>query len=411
MTVSRVTRYLLLAPVVLPFIVSDMAFAQQRQELDPNVTVQNRPRPEYDPIGARVGAFRILPELAITGAYSDNVGFDDKGAEQSDYIAIFRPSVQLRSDWSRHALGIELGSEVALHAKEGDEDYQDFFANGDGVLEISRQTNLKGNVGAARGSENQAEGDNNEIEDFTAVDGGLALSHQLNRVVLTVSGDAQRVVFDDSDQDDENRNEYNALLRTTYEMSPRLDLFVEGRYNILNYDENDQVTGDDQDSSGYEGRLGAGVDLTSVLFGEAFAGYRVQQFDEGGFDDETGFSFGVDLNWNVTQLTSIGVTGKRDFEASDQAGANSNFQTQVALSVAHELFRNVIIDGDAVYENDDFRGIDRQDDTYKLGAGATYWVNRNISVNAGYDYSNRNSNQAGEDFEANQISIGLTLRL
>ena len=56
-----------------------------------------------------------------------------------------------------------------------------------------------------------------------------------------------------------------------------------------------------------EGRLGASIDLTSVLFGEVFGGYVVQRFAEDDFDDETGFSFGVNLNWNPTLLTSVGL--------------------------------------------------------------------------------------------------------
>ncbi len=410
MTVSRLAYNLLLVPLLAPVVLSDMAIAQQQQALDPNVTVLDRPRPEYDPIGARAGAFRVFPELSLTGAYSDNVNFDDDGDEESDYIATIRPSVDFQSDWSRHALGLEVGAEFALHQDEDDEDYEDFFVNGDGRFDISRQTQLRADLGAELGHEGADEINNDGVEEFTSVDGGLALSHQFNRVTVTLGGDAERIVFDDNDQSDEDRYEYNATLRTAYDVSPRLDVFVEGRYNVLKYDEAQDVTEIDQDSDGYEARFGAGLDITSVLFGEAFAGYRVQEFDENN-DDESGVSFGVDLNWNVTQLTSIGVTGKRDFEPSNQANANSNFQTELSLDINHELLRNFVVGGSVSYENDNFRGVDREDDTYRFGAQATYWLNRNASLNAGYDYSERESNQDGEDFEANEISIGLTLRL
>ncbi len=411
MTVSRLAHHLLLVPLVVPVVFSDMAFAQQQQALDPNVTVLDRPRPEYDPVGARAGAFRILPELSVTGAYSDNVDFAEDN-EQSDYIATIRPSVDFQSDWSRHALGLEVGAEFALHQDEDDEDYEDFFVNGDGRFDISRQTQLKADLGVELGHEGADEANNDGVEDFTSVDGGLALSHQLNRVTLTLGGDAERIVFDDDNQSDEDRYEYNATLRAAYDVSPRLDVFVEGRYNILKYDEAqiDGVNVIDQDSDGYEARIGAGLDITSVLFGEAFAGYRIQEFEENN-DDESGVSFGVDLNWNVTQLTSIGVTGKRDFEPSNQVGANSNFQTELSLDINHELLRNFVVGGSVSYENDDFRGDAREDDTYRFGAQATYWLNRNASLNAGYDYSERESNEGGEDFKANEISIGLTLRL
>ena len=232
MTLSCIARSMLLIPVAVSFVLPEMAIAQQRQDVDPNVTVTQRPRPDYDPIGMRAGSFLIFPELAVSGTYSDNVNFDDDGEEESDFVTALRPSVQFRSDWSRHSLGVELGSELAFHVEESDNDYQDFFLDGDGTLEISRQTNLSANAGVRRGQENQAEGNNDEVEQFIAADGGLSLSHQLNRIVLTLGGNVERVVFDDDDEEDENRYEYDALLRTAYEVSPRFDVFVEGRYNV-----------------------------------------------------------------------------------------------------------------------------------------------------------------------------------
>ena len=40
-----------------------LAAAQQTQsdEPDPNITVQERPRPDYDPLGIRAGSFLIFP--------------------------------------------------------------------------------------------------------------------------------------------------------------------------------------------------------------------------------------------------------------------------------------------------------------------------------------------------------------
>lgn len=410
MTVSRIARHMLLILIALPLVLPDMASAQQRREVDPNVTVTDRPRPEYDPLGMRAGSFRILPELAITGTYSDNVEFDEDN-EESDYIITLRPVVALESDWTRHALGFEVGSELGFYLEEDNNDYEDFFAEGDGTLEISRQTSLRANAGIRQANEDQSEGNNNEVETFMEYDGGLSLSHQLNRVIVTLGGNVDRVEFDDNEDDDENRYEYNTLLRGTYEVSPRFDVFTEGRYNVLDYDEDQDGTGNEQDSDGYEIRLGTGLDLTTVLFGEAFFGYRVQNFDQDD-EEEDGISFGADLNWNVTQLTSIGLTGQRDFQPSDEAGANSIFQTRFGVSVAHEFLRNLVVDGSAIYQNDDFRGdSNRDDDIVRLGVGATYWVNRNASLNAGYEYSQRDSNQANQDYNANEISIGLTLRL
>ena len=413
MTVSCKAHRLLLASAALTLATPEFALAQQQPPIDPNTTVADRARPQYDPLGIRAGSFLVFPELTVTGAYSDNVGLDEDD-EQSDIVTEIEPSVEFQSQWSRHLLTVELGSEIAIHAEESDEDFQDFFAVGRGRIDVSRQTNITPNAQIRRaheGRDDPEDAGNDDLTDLYQFGGGIALNHEINRLGFTIGGDVLRSAFDEDAEKDRNANVYDVLLRTSYDVSPGLDVFVEGRYNVEDRDDNVDDNGIARDTDGYEGRLGAGLDITSVLFGEAFAGYRVQRFDEDDFDDETGVSFGVDLNWNPTLLTSVGFSGQRDFRATDEGDAASNFRTEFGITIDHELLRNMIARGEARYQNDDFRGDDREDDTILLGVGLTYWINRNLSFNAGYDYSGRDSNQAGEDYTVNEFSIGLTARL
>ncbi len=412
MTASFRVHRLLLASAALTIAAPEFALAQQ-QPVDPNTTVADRARPEYDPLGIRAGSFLVFPELGVTGAYSDNVGFDEDD-EESDIVTQIEPSVEFQSQWSRHLLAVELGSEIAIHAEESDEDYQDFFALGRSQIDVSRQTEIAATAEARlthEGRDDPEDAGNDELTDLYQFGGGVALNHDINRLGFTIGGEVLRSVYDDDEEEDRNANVYDLLLRTSYDVSPKLDMFLEGRYNVEDRDDNVDDNGVARDTDGYEARLGAGLDITSVLFGEAFAGYRVQRFDEDDFDDETGLSFGIDLNWNPTLLTSIGFSGTRDFRATDEGDAASNFRTEFGITIDHEFLRNMIVRGEARYQNDDFRGDDREDDTILLGAGLTYWINRNLSFNAGYDYSGRDSNQDGEDYTVNEFSIGLTARL
>lgn len=412
MSVSRLASPFLWGALVVPFVVADIASAQQREEADPNTTVRDRARPEYDPLGIRSGSFLIFPELTVTETYSDNIGFDEDN-EQEDFTTRILPSVEFRSDWTRHALSLNVGGDIAINANESDEDYQNVFAQAAGTLDVSRQTETGFELQAARSTEarDDPEDDGGDLTEYYTFGGALLGSHQFNRVTLSARGEVLRNLYADDQDEDRNSWVYDALLRTAYEVSPRLNLFVEGRYNLEDRDENIDDNGFERDADGYEGRFGAGLDVTSVLFGEAFVGYRVQRFEDDGFDDEGGVSFGLDLNWNPTTLTSIGFTGQRDFRPTDEVGAASNFRTEVGVSLDHELMRSVVLGAEARYQNDDFRGIDRNDDIYLLGAGVTYWMNRNLSFNAGYDYSTRNSNVDGQDFDVNQFTVGLTARL
>ena len=73
--------------------------------------------------------------------------------------------------------------------------------------------------------------------------------------------------------------------------------------------------------------------------------------------------------------------------------------------------RNVVLSADAGYTRDDFSGIDRTDDTIDLGAGASYLINRNFSIDAGYVFTKRWSDDSEEEFDRNVIRVGVTGRL
>ena len=73
-----------------------LAVAQQAQsdEPDPNIPVQHRPRPDYDPLGIRAGSFLVFPSLTLSGLYDSNV-FATKHDTDSDVAGIVAPVVEV----------------------------------------------------------------------------------------------------------------------------------------------------------------------------------------------------------------------------------------------------------------------------------------------------------------------------
>ena len=156
---------------------------------------------------------------------------------------------------------------------------------------------------------------------------------------------------------------------------------------------------------------GAAVDLTNLLVGEFSVGYRRQYFDEGDFDEEDGVGYNVDLTYTPTLLTTVTASGGGDFRPTTQDNAEANFRSNIGLGVEHELLRNVILAANVGYTRDEFSGIDRTDNTIGAGGGVSYLINRNFSVNAGYSFTTRSSDEDDEEFDRNLIRIGVAARL
>ena len=136
--------------------VPEMAAAQQAQsdDPDPNVTIADRPREDYDPLGIRAGSFFIFPSISLSGTYDSNA-FATNDNEDSDVGAILAPRVDVNSNWSRHALNFSAGAVGAAWAEYSENDYLDAFAASTGRLDITRGGHRHGHPAvrpAARGS-------------------------------------------------------------------------------------------------------------------------------------------------------------------------------------------------------------------------------------------------------------------
>src|SRR2546430_17302073 len=89
--------------------------AVARPRLDRGETVTSRPRPELDPLGMRAGSFLIYPRLGLQEVYNDNI-FAAESNEQGDFITLVRPQLDVRSDWTNHAVDLHAGATIGRHA-------------------------------------------------------------------------------------------------------------------------------------------------------------------------------------------------------------------------------------------------------------------------------------------------------
>ena len=370
----------------------------------------------YDPLGIRAGAFLIYPSLTVSEVYDDNVFATDNNTDD-DLITVVEPQVRAESNFSRHRLGFAAGSEVAFHINEEDEDYQDFYVSTDGRLDITRQNFVDAEVQFARGHRSrddpEDEGDRDELTELNRYGGELSFTQLFNRLNFRLTGRSLRTAYTEPEDADEDLVTYDALLRTGFFVSPRINAFVQGLYTIDKRDRSTDFAGIDRDSEGWGVAAGAEVDLTNLLVGEFSVGYRQQMFEEDDFDDENGISYNLDLTWTPTLLTTVGLRGGADFRptTSSGSGAESNFRNTAGIGVQHELLRNVRLAADFDYVRDDFSGVDRTDDTIYVGGGASYLLNRNFSIDAGYTFSKRWSDDETEEFDRNLVRIGVTARL
>lgn len=390
------------------------------QDLQRGESVLERRRPEVEQLGLRVGSFNFLPRLEAGATYDTNV-FATENNRRDDYIWTVRPRLEIRSDFSAHALNFTASANAGRYQEYSHENYTDYLFQTDGRYDFSKSGSLDGQVYHRQNHEGRGDIDSlsgyAEPVVYRTTGGEAGYTQRFNRVRTRLSGSANYYEYDDvalngggvARQNDRDRWEYAGVARVGYEFLDGYETFLQGTYSWNRYRRDTDFGGFKRDSDGYQVVAGISTDLTGLITGEFYAGYLGRNYDDSRLKDFNGLALGGRVNWAVTQLTA--VTGSvsrqvRETSASQGTGRASSYnRTVVALGVDHELLRTLLLNARAQYRNDDFNGISRKDNIYTLGAGATYQVNRYLYLTGGYTHERRNSDAAGLDYSDNLVYL------
>ena len=388
-------------------------------------TVADRPRPQYDPLGQRIGSFVLFPELRVLEQYESNIYYTEDN-EDDDFITRLQPRLTLQSDWNNHQLRLETGGDIGFYADHSEENFQDYYAGAAGRIDIRRSTQLRLETryshdhesrespdDADAGSGGQVADEPTQLDIYSA---GASLRHVFGRINGTLGGTFDRISFDDPDavgggtinEHDRDRDIYEGYVRVGYEIQPQYEAFVRGAYNKRVYD--GLENGVDRDSDGYTMAVGLAVDFGGLVFGDFFAGYRYQNYDDPTLDSLSGFGGGADITWNVTKLTTITGSLQGDLRETTQTNASGRLVTTGELGIDHELRRNILLGANLRATRDDYEGINRTDWIYGAGGDVTYLVNRYLRGSLGYEFRKRDAESTQDDFTNHIIFLRVGLQ-
>lgn len=408
-----VTRPGLIAVLLAGTLCPALPVVAQPEELP--ATVTSRGRPDLDPSGVPLGGFTLFPELAVEYRDDDNVYATNENAV-SDNSWVFRPALTLRSDWNRNSLSI--GANAALNRYDlltaEDHDDSEVFTrgrwdtanNGSFTADLTRSVNHEGRESAddARGFERTR---------FTTDATTLGYAVAPGRMLFEIEFDTATLDFDDVlgpngpvNNDDRDRDRTSSRLRVGYQVFDGYALFFEARDSETDYDDRFDDNGFERSSQGNEYVIGAALNVTEIMFGSAFYGRKSQTYDDPRFAKIGGPAFGLDVGWNITELTTLTFSGREQVAATTIVGAAGIDETRIGLRADHELLRNLILSIDWMTGSDEFKGIPRQDDYRASSFGARYLMNRRLQIEFEYTSRDRDTNAAADlNFSKRTITI------
>jgi hypothetical protein len=381
------------------------------------ISVQDRPRPSYDPLGVRLGGFDLNASVGVGVTSTDNV-FAAETDTEDDIATYIRPQATLGSHWSRHALRFRTGAYADNHADFSQDDIVDYYAGVDGRLDIGSRSAI--GAGASFNQDHQRREDPDspagaaEPVEYKRDSLYISGQHAFSRLRLTGRLSHDAYDYEDVaangggilDQDYRDYDQTIEALRAEFAVTARFAAVVEGAVNQREYNNSSL-----RDSDGRY--LGAGVsfDFTNLLRGEALITQYEQDYDDPSIGTVDGTGFTGRLEWFPTQLTTVNFEAGRTVEDSAFVG-DSYIRTRLSGRVDHELRRNIILNAGAQFEDREYQGVsDREDDLIGVDLGATYIANPRMRFNVGYGYRQNDSNFFGEDFEENRLTAGVSFHL
>jgi hypothetical protein len=392
-------------------------------------TVTDRPRPLFDPLGVRIEELFLYPRLELDESFNDNI-FATRSGTKSDFITSLKPRLDLVSNFGEHALNVSAGANLGWYASHSTENYQDAFASTSDRYDIDRGRHIFANaeidrLHVARTSPDFP-GAAAQVPIYTTYLAGLGYGQ--DQLPVTYRGDLSvarseyqavpAVGGGQVNQSDRNNTTYTLGLQSGYSLNPNWVIFARGSGNFRDFDHGASASNPRRNSAGYHADVGAHVDF-GVLYGEAYLGYLEQDYQNGIYHPIRGIDGGASLVWNFTGLDTLRLNALRSVNDTSQEVFGAGFtspgylHSQVGLSLDHELLRNLLLNADVNYINDDFKGISRNDNGIDATVGAKFLVRRELYLGGSYTFSHRDSSgaQAGQPFTQNIFMLRIATQL
>ena len=380
--------------------------------------VATRHRPEYDPVGIRLGSFFFLPSLGVGESYSDNI-YATESNLKNDYITTVSPRLLLQSDWGRHELHARATGDFGLYKSFTTENYEDYTAETGGRLDVSKDQALTGSLSYAHLHEDRSSPDDvGGTKPTTYERAGLNAKYaqRFNRLGAQVEARGDHLTFNDVplfgggtlDSSDRDRYEAEGAVRVSYNFLPTTAVFTRGSYSRDIYDHTPDDNGFDRDSRGYRIDTGITIDVTELLKLEASVGYLNTAFDDPRLKTVSDAAGTLLATWNITRLSTLKANFQRTVTPTTLDDASAQVDTGGFVSLDHELLRNLILTARFGYTNTTFEGISRVDNTILGAFSARYLLFQGAAITAAYQRDDRSSNTQGASYNRDLVTLRFT---
>ncbi|MET0660060.1 MAG: outer membrane beta-barrel protein [Steroidobacteraceae bacterium] len=381
------------------------------------VSVANRPRPEYEPMGVRMGSMRISPSLSVGESYNDNI-FAEHKPMLSDKITTAEGSVSLSSE-TRIPWSVFGNVTTEKYADHSSEDHSD-WSGGASISQIfwrRTRATLSGTLAQAHTARDDASfpADAAELPILNTHNVKLDFVHPFASGQLSLSTYLESNDYEDAklvgggkfDQDFRDRHVWNIDARTDFAVGATTALFVRLSHGEQRYRNNDDAAGLDRDATNDAVYGGTAFMISNLMRADVGVGVLRVDNEDPSQKDRTSLALAGNLEFYMSQLMTATLELRRSSGAADIEGSSSFIATTGSVGLDYELRRNVILSLSYSRSQRDYSGLNDTDDMTDYAFSAKWFLNRRarVSLQLAHDDQDWDASSPGTQFKQNVYSL------
>jgi hypothetical protein len=351
----------------------------------------------FGQVGNYVGGFLVKEAVEVSAGYDSNPG----RFQQPRGAAIYRiaPELQATSDWSRHALNLDLRGSFTGYDKgfpgQTSSPLNLDRPNVDGKLagriDVTRDTRINSALRLRVATDNPGSPDVqvglSKYPVYANFGGTVGIEQDFNRLQLQVNGNADRTAYQyskltdgrSSSNDDRNFNQYGAQARLSYDWMPGVKPFAEVEADTRVHDLRMDRYGYQRDSTGGYVKAGSSFEFSRLLTGEVAAGYAWRDYQDPRLKRLDGLLTSASLTWNATGLTAVKLDATSAISETTLSGVSGALSRDYSVQVDHAFRRWLIGTARFGYGTTDYEGT-RFDRRYFAQADLVYKLTRTFAI-------------------------------
>jgi hypothetical protein len=389
------------------------------------IAVQNRPRPEYDPLGITLGAFRLLPELTAGASYDDNIYATDTNTV-GDSLSTVSGSFSLQSLAPEPSLSASGGFTSNTYLHHHVEDYLDFNGQTGVGYSLGRATafSASGQFSRAHVAREDTGFPQEAIEppSFDTVGGLMDVRHSLLRGNLDLSGqflslnyhDARLAQGVDLSQDFKDHAELTLDLRNTFVVGQTVSAFLRIIHKQYDYKQGSDTGSLNRDATADSLGGGATFEITNLMKGEIGVGVLHLRNHDVVNGHQNTLSTLSNIEVYLTPIITAAATVERATGAANIIGSTNFISTNATARLDYELRRNLILTASFTRDYRLYTGIDQAETILRGSAKARWLLNRSLKFDLSYTVSRRTSPlpaYLGQNYKENTVEADVELDL